>query len=202
MRKSQEEKLIQAISEQDWFDLASFVVYSPYFTMGVDTDDREEIIAFANARRQEKAALVDAISKAKSFADLDDEMKELFTRAFNQVEATEDDNDTWVGRIIDRETQNILSDEALALIGPTADQSNLLVLAMIEATEKGDTDTAEKLAELAKDPGLLQQIMDGDFDTEEEKQPPEKQPKQEEKKKTAHPAMKPSPFRKRKFFRK
>lgn len=168
---------------------AGNVLRSPIFYAEPDnTDDKEAVIAFYDKQRARLEALRDACQQAKDYDDLRGAAKALFDEAEQAQRDYTADLDTYGDRMLDLGEIQI-SPEAQKLRGPTADESKLLVLAMMQAKEQGaDEKTIQKIADLAKTSEKIQQIIgNGSVGV---RPPKEEKPNEKPKSKLQPPKMK------------
>jgi len=190
--------------DAEFFDEASGVINSPYFYEKPDTQDRRAYVKFIEKRDAEKSLLVDALNTADTYNDLKGDPKAIYDRArvsFREAEKEDPSED----RLSNEPMDLVVSEKVEKKRGPSQDNSVLLAAAITDAMAKGDRETADKLAELAKDPDRLQAMIDAavaDMPYEEQAEFEEaetgntKAPDSTGKNKPSTNGVKPSPFKK------
>jgi hypothetical protein len=139
---------------------AGTVLRSPiFYQTAEETNDKEAVIAFYEKQSARLESLRDALQQAKDYDDLKGDAKKLFDEAEQAQKDYDADMDTYGERMMTLGEIQI-SPEAQKLRGPTADESRLLMLAMLQAKEQGaDENTLQKIADLAKNPEMIHRIL-------------------------------------------
>lgn len=157
---------------------AARVMNSPYWDRrGPDPKDRQAYGDYFIKLSALRGQLREACGKAKRYEDLKGTMKELFDRCEQAILSDIATRDTYGDRLNTEPVGLSISPEANKLREPDEEISSLLALAMIQATEEGDEKAVKKLAELAKTPEKVHEIIGHgkvEFKEPEKQKEPEK----------------------------
>jgi hypothetical protein len=180
--------------------LAAHVCQSPYFFDYGDDDTPETLSAAVERKLEERDALREACLDAGSFADLPDDMRETFKKAHDAIEEA-DAKANIADRINDGEFHYAISEAAEKARGPSAEEGQLLALAMLQAASEGRHNAVEDLAAMGQTPGLVTEVLAAAKREQAQKAGPKKPADRPRPmtpaQKRLHKKLGDSPFRKR-----
>lgn len=140
---------------------AARILHAPYFYREPeDTQDRQKVLQFFQQLRDEREMLEEALDDAQSYDDLSPEMQALWDKAKQSIEDQVAD-DLIRDRFAHDIPSIILPEEALKHRKITPEESALLTAAIIEAQIKGDEKAVAAIAELAKTPNKISEVLGG-----------------------------------------